>query len=42
MNVTVPFKEQAYAMCDVLTERAQIAKAVNTLWKRRAVIWRQY
>lgn len=34
MNVTVPFKEQAYAMCDVLTERAQIAKAVNTLWKK--------
>ena len=34
MNVTVPFKEQAYAMCDVLTERAQIAKAVNTLWQQ--------
>ncbi|WP_130803441.1 shikimate dehydrogenase [Acinetobacter ihumii] len=34
MNVTVPFKEQAYALCDVLTERAQIAKAVNTLWQQ--------
>lgn len=34
MNVTVPFKEQAYALCDVLTERAQIAKAVNTLWQK--------
>lgn len=32
MNVTVPFKEQAFAQCQVLTERAQIAKAVNTLW----------
>lgn len=32
MNVTVPFKEQAFAQCAVLTERAQIAKAVNTLW----------
>lgn len=32
MNVTVPFKEQAYAECAVLTERAKIAKAVNTLW----------
>ncbi|MEX7541641.1 shikimate dehydrogenase, partial [Acinetobacter baumannii] len=32
MNVTVPFKEQAFALCNVLTERAQIAKAVNTLW----------
>ncbi len=32
MNVTVPFKEQAFAKCAVLTERAKIAKAVNTLW----------
>lgn len=32
MNVTVPFKEQAFAQCAVLTARAQIAKAVNTLW----------
>ncbi|KAA8732684.1 shikimate dehydrogenase [Acinetobacter qingfengensis] len=32
LNITVPFKEQAFALCDVLTERAQIAKAVNTLW----------
>lgn len=33
LNVTVPFKEQAYARCDVLTERAKTAKAVNTLWR---------
>ncbi|WP_038346132.1 shikimate dehydrogenase [Acinetobacter sp. A47] len=32
INVTVPFKEQAFALCDQLTERARIAKAVNTLW----------
>ena len=32
MNVTVPFKEKAFAKCAVLTERAKIAKAVNTLW----------
>jgi len=32
MNVTVPFKEQAFALCDQLSERAKIAKAVNTLW----------
>jgi len=32
LNVTVPFKEQAFAACTVLTERAKIAKAVNTLW----------
>ena len=30
MNVTVPFKEQAFAHCQVLSERAKIAKAVFT------------
>ncbi|ANF82614.1 shikimate dehydrogenase [Acinetobacter sp. NCu2D-2] len=38
MNVTVPFKEQAFAKCQVLTERAQIAKAVNTLWVEDGVL----
>lgn len=32
LNVTVPFKEQAFALCDVLSDRANVAKAVNTLW----------
>lgn len=32
MNVTVPFKERAFSMCNQLTDRAKIAKAVNTLW----------
>ena len=32
MNVTVPFKEQAFALCDALSERAKIAKSVNTLY----------
>src|SRR5574343_893877 len=32
LNVTVPVKEQAFARCNQLTERAKIAKAVNTLW----------
>ncbi|OTG67503.1 shikimate dehydrogenase [Acinetobacter silvestris] len=32
MNVTVPFKEQAFTLCTELSERAKIAKAVNTLW----------
>jgi shikimate dehydrogenase len=30
-NITAPFKEQAMALCDKLTERAQLAGAVNTL-----------
>jgi len=32
-NVTVPFKEQAFGLCDRLTERARQAGAVNTLWR---------
>lgn len=33
LNITVPFKERAFALCDVLSERASIAQAVNTLWQ---------
>jgi len=32
LNVTVPFKEQAYALCTP-SARAQLACAVNTLWR---------
>lgn len=32
LNITVPFKEEAYSICTNLTERAQYAASVNTLW----------
>jgi shikimate dehydrogenase len=32
LNVTLPFKEEALALCHVLTPRAKKAKAVNTLF----------
>ena len=31
LNVTVPFKEEAYSFCGVLTERAQLCGSVNTI-----------
>ncbi len=34
LNVTVPFKQDAYTFADELTDRAQAAGAVNTLVKR--------
>ena len=32
LNITVPFKEQAWALCQVRTDRAELAGAVNTLY----------
>lgn len=34
LNITVPFKQQAYALADQLSQRAQLAGAVNTLAKK--------
>ena len=31
LNVTLPFKEEAYALCAEASERARLARAVNTL-----------
>ena len=39
LNVTVPFKEQAFAYAEHLTARAQRAQAVNTLSFRPDGVW---
>lgn len=33
-NITVPFKERAFFLCNQLTERAMIARSVNTIKKQ--------
>jgi shikimate dehydrogenase len=39
MNVTVPFKLDAQALADVLTPRAALAGAVNTLWQYEGLLY---
>lgn len=39
MNVTVPFKLDAHALADVLTPRAELAGAVNTLWQHEGRLY---
>lgn len=39
LNVTVPFKEQAFALCDELSDYAALAGAVNTLSYRDGKIY---
>jgi shikimate dehydrogenase len=39
MNVTVPFKLDAQALADVLTPRAALAGAVNTLWQDEGLLY---
>jgi shikimate dehydrogenase len=37
LNVTLPFKEEAYALCAQVSERARAARAVNTLAFRERI-----
>jgi shikimate dehydrogenase len=39
MNVTVPFKLDAQALADILTPRAKLAGAVNTLWQQDGLLY---
>lgn len=40
LNITVPFKEEAWALANRLTKRAELAGAVNTLWKDKdGMLW---
>lgn len=39
VNVTVPFKFEAYALCDFYTEQAKLAGAVNTITFSEHGIW---
>lgn len=39
LNVTVPFKLQAYELADSLTPRAETAGAVNTMWIEDGLIY---
>lgn len=38
-NVTMPLKEEAYALCEKLTPRSQLAKSVNTLFWQDGILW---
>lgn len=39
LNITLPFKERAFLLCDVLTPVAQRAEAVNTFWQKNGRIY---
>jgi shikimate dehydrogenase len=32
LNITVPFKEEAFSICSTLTQRAKLSGSVNTIW----------
>lgn len=39
LNITAPFKEQAFLMAECLTSRCQQAKSANTLWMQKGKLY---
>ena len=39
LNITVPFKLEAYELAQKKTERAKVAKAANVLWYKDGELW---
>jgi len=39
LNITLPFKEEAYVLAQLKTPRCEQAKAANTLWKKDGVLY---
>lgn len=39
LNITLPFKERAFEMADIASERAALAKASNTLYKKNGLLY---
>lgn len=39
MNVTLPFKGEAFQLADIATERCRQAKAANTLWQNQTKLY---
>jgi shikimate dehydrogenase len=39
LNITVPFKLEAFEMAQKRTARAEIAQAANVLWLKNGILW---
>ena len=39
LNITIPFKQRAYNLCDIVSDDAKAIKAVNTLWYKNNKIY---
>lgn len=39
LNITAPYKIDAFHLCDRLTPRASVAQSVNTMWMEEGILW---